>query len=510
MNNLEKIRIDELVPEQLRDTAANLLSFLKEYYTQQSQDSAPTQLIQFLNDNQDLDKVTDDKFISAIADSIAKDIPKSVHVERTRLLKRLVDYYNLKGTKRSITLFFNLFFNKTITIKEPWDSVLIPSDGRFSTKPFVRIVADSPNSVPTSIIGKTVFQKNKYGVNDAQGFVNKIEKRDYDETIYTVYFDASSVVGTFISGQKLINSDNFNYGTLYRSLSSVTINNGGTGYKVGDRLFLDTRDNTSFELVVKNVALNGEILGLKIIDLGAGNTISSIAVKAKDFKIVGNDNTVNSFLKLKRKDGRTVAPDGTQAPLVDLTYNFSTLVDTLGEDSGIKGKLSDGIVTQDSEYYQKFSYELETDLPFSKFRKSFNDLIHPAGYKVFNKIKRETTPPLGFGFTKSVAEIKKIGASVFQPGNGIDILHIYAGLGDPDVDYSGSPTVDRSDEKIPMSAVSGVARDNYTTLQARTAEDSPQNIVFGRPQYPKDNYFMEDFVNENATNGGFKDVQKFL
>ena len=141
MNNLEKIRIDELVPEQLRDTASNLLSFLKEYYTQQNQDSAPTQLIQFLNDNQDLDKVTDDKFISAIADSIAKDIPKSIHVERTRLLKRLVDYYNLKGTKRSITLFFNLFFNKTITIKEPWDSVLIPSDGRFSTKPFVRIVA---------------------------------------------------------------------------------------------------------------------------------------------------------------------------------------------------------------------------------------------------------------------------------------------------------------------------------------------------------------------------------
>jgi hypothetical protein len=487
MNNLEKIRIDELVPEQLRDTASNLLSFLKEYYTQQNQDSAP---------------------------SIAKDIPKSVHVERTRLLKRLVDYYNLKGTKRSITLFFNLFFNKTITIKEPWDSVLIPSDGRFSTKPFVRIVADSPNSVPTSIIGKTVFQKNKYGVNDAQGFVNKIEKRDYDETIYTVYFDALSVVGTFTSGQKLISSDNFNYGTLYRSLSSVTVNNGGTGYKVGDRLFLDTRDNTSFELIVSNVDINGKIVGLRIIDLGAGNTISSIAVKAQDFKIVGNDNTINSFLKLKRKDGRTVIPDGTQAPLIDLTYNFSTLVDTLGKDSGIKGKLSDGIVTQDSEYYQKFSYELETDLPFSKFRKSFNDLIHPAGYKVFNKIKRETTPPLGFGFTKSVAEIKKIGASVFQPGNGIDVLHIYAGLGDPDVDYSGSPTIDRSDEKIPMSAVSGVARDNYTTLQAGETADpfrhTSQNIVFGRPQYPKDNYFMEDFVNENATNGGFKDVQKFL
>ena len=110
MKNLENIRIDELLPDQLRETAANLLAFLKVYYTQQNQDSAPTQLIQFLNENQDLDRVADDKFINTIADSIAKDIPKSVHVERTRLLKRLVDYYNLKGTKRSIEIFFRFLF----------------------------------------------------------------------------------------------------------------------------------------------------------------------------------------------------------------------------------------------------------------------------------------------------------------------------------------------------------------------------------------------------------------
>jgi hypothetical protein len=306
MKNLENIRINELLPEQLRDTAENLISFLKVYYTQQNQDSAPTQLVQFLNDNQDLDKVTDEKFINALSDSIAKDIPKSIHVERTRLLKRLVDYYNLKGTKRSIKLFFNLFFNKTIEIIEPWDSVLIPSDGRFSKRPFVRVVADSPNAITDSVIGKTVFQKNKYGANDAQGLVNRIEIRDYDQTIHTLFFDQTSVTGTFHSGQSLVNANGFTYGTLYRSLSSITINNGGSGYGVGDKLFLDTRDNTSFEAIVSNVNDKGSILSLDIVDLGAGNTIASSGIKAVDFKIQGNSNPVSSFLRLKKKNGKTI------------------------------------------------------------------------------------------------------------------------------------------------------------------------------------------------------------
>jgi len=510
MKNLENIRINELLPEQLRDTAENLISFLKVYYTQQNQDSAPTQLVQFLNDNQDLDQVTDEKFINALSDSIAKDIPKSIHVERTRLLKRLVDYYNLKGTKRSIKLFFNLFFNKTIDIIEPWDSVLIPSDGRFSKRPFVRVVADSPNAITDSVIGTTVFQKNKYGANDAQGLVNRIETRDYDQTIHTLFFDQTSVTGTFLSGQSLVSANGFTYGTLYRSLSSITVNKGGSGYGVGDKLFLDTRDNTSFEAIVSSVDDKGSILSLDLVDLGAGNTIASSGIKAVDFKIQGNSNPVSSFLRLKRKNGKTVIPDGTQEAEIDLTYNFSTLVTTLGKATGIRGKLSDGIVTQDSEYYQKFAYELVTDLAFSDFRKSFNDIIHPSGYKVFNRVRRETTPPISFGFENSIAEIKKIEASVFQPGNGIDVLHIYAGIGDPNVTYSGSPTVDRSDEKIPLNASPAVARDNYTTLQARTAEETAIATARSLPVYPKDNYFMEDFVNENATNGGFKDVQKFL
>jgi hypothetical protein len=496
MKNLEKIRIDELLPEQLRNTAKNLIDFLKVYYTQQNTDSAPTQLIEFINQNQDLDRVADNKFISALSDSIAKDLPKSAYVERTRLLKRLVDYYNIKGTKRSIEIFFKLFFNKNIVINEPWENVLVPSDGRFNKNFFIRVVPTTPTSITDALIGKRVFQRNQYFDKSSSGLIRNIEKEEYDETIHTLYLDSLSISGTFIEGNDLVDENNVVLGKIYRTLSKVNILNGGSGYGIGDRFYLNTFDNTTFQLRVENVDIIGSITDIKILNPGAGNTSGNLEVKYEDFKIVGT--TQDPVLLYKRVGGAAREAIG-----VEFSYEYQALVDTFGSTTGIKGRLSDGIVTQDSNFYQKYSYEVVTDLAFSSFRKSFDDLIHPTGYKVFNRITKETNPPIPFAFEDSLVEIKKIGKAVLQPGNGDDIPHIYDGKGDPNADYSGSPSSDRADEIIGILFAGGVFRDNYTTLQSRSASETAIATAKGLPVYPKDNYFMEDFVNDNPNGGGF-------
>jgi hypothetical protein len=520
MKNLETLRINELLPEQLRSTAQNLIDFLKVYYTQQNTDSAPTQLVDFINSNQDLDRVADDKFISALADSIAKDLPKSIHVERTRLLKRLVDYYNIKGTKRSIEVFFKLFFNKNIRITEPWDSVLIPSDGRYKKNFFIRVVGNSPAAINDTIVGKRVFQRNEFSDITSSALVKSIEKQEYDETIHTLFFDELSITGKFVSNSDLILDNQALLGKIYKTLSNVKVIAGGTNYKIGDRFFLNTNDNTSFELRVDSIDERGTISQLKILNPGAGNTISknvfpqqinfAIQAPVKSTTIADDGTTVTTetYTTILPEDnliykpvvGRPLSNAGNALGL-EFEYEYKALVDTFGVTSGIKGRLSDGIVTQDSDFYQKFAYELVTDLPFSSFRKSFDDLIHPTGYKVFNRIRRETTPPIPFGFDKAFVEIKKIGKATLQPGNGIDVLHIYDGRGDPNVDYLGSPAVDRPDEKIPVVASGGVARDHKTRPIATTEIQIKE--IFNRPSYPKNNYFMEDFVNDNPVGGGF-------
>ena len=40
--------------------------------------------------------------------------------------------------------------------------------------------------------------------------------------------------------------------------------------------------------------------------------------------------------------------------------------------------------------------------------------------------------------------------------------------------------------------------------------ENAENAALGKLPYPKNNYFMEDFVSENSSGGGFTDVQKFL
>ena len=92
MRGLEKIRIDELVPEQLRDVAQNLIDFLKVYY---SQDVNPTTFIEEITQSRDIDRVASDAFLEKLAETIAKDVPDSAVVQKTFLLKRLVDYFNL-------------------------------------------------------------------------------------------------------------------------------------------------------------------------------------------------------------------------------------------------------------------------------------------------------------------------------------------------------------------------------------------------------------------------------
>lgn len=51
-----------------------------------------------------------------------------------------------------------------------------------------------------------------------------------------------------------------------------------------------------------------------------------------------------------------------------------------------KGFLSDTIHLQDSNYWQRFSYDIKTEQPEVDWRNVFETLLHPAGFKVFSSL----------------------------------------------------------------------------------------------------------------------------
>lgn len=55
--------------------------------------------------------------------------------------------------------------------------------------------------------------------------------------------------------------------------------------------------------------------------------------------------------------------------------------------SGRNGFISDIMRIQDSEYYQVYSYEIVAQRMMSTYEKLVNDLVHPAGYKMFGRYR---------------------------------------------------------------------------------------------------------------------------
>jgi len=472
MANFEKIRVDELVPEQLRETAKNLIDFLKVYY---SETANPTTFIDFLTKNRDVDQLTNEKFLDALAQTVAAGVPDSAVVQKSFLLKRLVDYYNLKGTERSIIIFFQLFYDKVVTVYYPWENVFETSSSRFSENKAIRIKKVDGVDLQ-DIVGQTIEQKNEFGLVLAQGKVKGFTIEQYDETLHNIDFDAGTTAGLFLENEKIY-FNGVEYGSAYKSLQEIEVIDGGKGYELNDVLFLDYEPLSTFKARVISADSEGQILKFQIIERGSG-TSNGLDEFKRDGQI--------SYRIRRNIDSSIVNPTETNPPL-NINLKFSVLISKpANAQEKNKSVLSSNIVLQDGKYYNKFAYEINTNIPFESYRQSYSDLIHPAGYNVFNNLKIESVPPIDFRPRLSKVEIASLLSQTFAPGGSNRDYSIY---GDSPNNYS-------PDEKVNFSPFESVARDNYTFYQSPQDSNTFLIPIYGDSNTtPKMGYFLEDFVS---------------
>ena len=491
MKGLEKIRIDELVPEQLRDVAQNLIDFLKVYY---SQDVNPTTFIEEITQSRDIDRVANDSFLEQLAQTIAKDVPDSAVVQKTFLLKRLVDYYNLKGTNQSITIFFQLFYDKMATVYEPWTNVLETSSNNIGSNKLARVRPLEGKNL-FELEDKEITLENEFGTVLASGYIQRISIEQYEELLYVFHFDSGSTTGLFTPGFNIIYNGNI-YGTSVESLQSVNIVDGGSGYERGDILFLKDKPLTTFQAKIISTDIDGRALKFDIIQRGNGSG-------PNETRFIQNNEPL--VYQLRKKDGRVINPTTIGAGVaMDLSLGFSTLIDDTSQGKNNKGLLSDNIVLQDGNYYNKYTYDINVQIPFNEYKTSFENLIHPVGYNVFNNLKLENAPPLEFKERSSLTEISTVGSANFLPGG---TNRLYSLLGAKMSDTT-------PDERINVSPHMGLSRDNYSGYQSpyqaisQTAAGSRSygpheylNVVTGTSDavLETSGYFMEDFVDQSPT-----------
>ena len=211
-------------------------------------------------------------------------------------------------------------------------------------------------------------------------------------------FQPFTISGAFKSKFDIEDEDGNKYGKPYRTLESFTITNEGSGYKLGDRVFLNDKIVSTFFARVASVQ-DGKVKRLRITEYGSGNSQdSSITEILKDFARQNVSPQESAITDLDT--------NGTGTGL-KVNLNFDILINEDGKYTDTKGRLSDDTVVQDSDFFQKFSYELSTDEEFSRYKSFYLDLLHPAGEKPFHNT-RKTLPTQSNEVTNEEVTIKEV------------------------------------------------------------------------------------------------------
>ena len=135
-HNREKEGVTSLFPYQLRSTVTGdgidgLVSFLEDYYEYINQKDQPTNIINRISHEHDID-VIDTAYLDYLKKEIARDIPNSDVLENRQLFRNIVQFYKARGSQDSIRIFFKLFFDEEVNVEYPSERVFSTSAGRKS------------------------------------------------------------------------------------------------------------------------------------------------------------------------------------------------------------------------------------------------------------------------------------------------------------------------------------------------------------------------------------------
>lgn len=148
-----------------------------------------------------------------------------------------------------------------------------------------------------------------------------------------------------------------------------------------------TNGNYQLNSVPTVVAVDKAISTLELSD-GAGGikgrnaviTPSYIAGSITNLSVTQGGQLYNTIDSVTVSNQTRTAADATGTPVV------SGVINELGSYRGTKGFLSWDQRLQDNYYYQEFSYVLRSEIAFRTYKKIVNDVIHPAGNKLFGQI----------------------------------------------------------------------------------------------------------------------------
>lgn len=293
-NNKISNIVSSQVPFFVRNDHPNFVAFLEAYYEYLEQEGITlpegkaVERSRNLQNYFDIDKTIDD-FAEYLYHHFLQSIPKDVLVDKTFLLKHIKDFYMARGTEKAARFLMRILFNEEIDFYYPKEDILRASDGKWFIEKYINTANTAINNVANSDIihtEKFISTKIQGLSSNTTAVVDKIVRViEGGQTIDQLYL--SSILGTFISGERLFANYTANGNTTYLTaeivdnrISAVVITNRGSSYNVGDPILIDSATGNNANIVVSAVS-NGELIDGTPVFGGAGfqvgNPLSIVA-----------------------------------------------------------------------------------------------------------------------------------------------------------------------------------------------------------------------------------------
>lgn len=252
--------IESQFPDFVLEEGPNLVAFVKAYYEWLETSGQAVHENKNLLSYQDVD-TTLEQYLRFFQNEVMDDIPKNILADKRLLVKYIKDLYQSKGSQRSYELLFRILYGEEIDFFYPGQVILRASDGRWIKEQSLNVIITS--GVPSSLDSTTITGLTSGATARVESTVTIISSG-----IETTEVLLTSVVGTFLSSETIVNSDNNVVAEVFSTigpLQDVTITRGGRGHIVGDSIsvtsptgfgatgtIVETSDTSSIEVTVIN------------------------------------------------------------------------------------------------------------------------------------------------------------------------------------------------------------------------------------------------------------------
>lgn len=394
------------LPKHITDSDSLFPSFIEAYYEWLNKPENAQYTLYTLSTVTNIDKSIEAFTEEFFAEYLNK-FPTNLLTDKSLTIKHIVDLYKAKGTPAAYKLLFRILYNDKIDIIYPGDFVFKPSDNRW-VQDFTFFVTIKQGNIQ-NLVGEEVI------VNTVNGnvivFVERI--KFIRDGYYQIYID-KSYIGTISFGDTVTFEDVIC--TIVPTTTKVRIKQKGSGFKLGDVFLLADGIGYGSTVKVSKIDDNGGILAVTFIEYGVGYSsnfdfnVSTASASVTDTVIPGANTTVNDYIKNIIDSGYIV-----QNNYVDVNYSEPTYIGAilstfyaetanasdpnaaifsveigaiakyLGYWESNKSFPSDNIYIHDGEYYQTYSYVINSQIQFNEYKDILKNLIHPAGFALFGQ-----------------------------------------------------------------------------------------------------------------------------